>query len=211
MKTYALFVSILLITLSCSNKEDDSPMTANTEPTGVANNVTGCPDAYYQPWESSNYVLPYPVGTAYKTYLSHCTNSYHSEGEPDEFAIDFQMRIGTLITAARRGVVVHVVESGFDGEHPNNLVVVEHPDNTYAQYMHLTRDGAIREIGDTVEQGDSIGYSGATGLAGYPHLHFVVTEKQWEYPYKSIPYNFKNTTPNPRSLRQGTEYPALPY
>lgn len=78
------------------------------------------------------------------------------------------MRIGTLITAPRVSTVVHVEQSGEDYGFPNNLVVVDHDDGTFAHYMHLTRDGALVTEGARVLRGDSIGWSGATGLAGYP-------------------------------------------
>jgi murein DD-endopeptidase MepM/ murein hydrolase activator NlpD len=121
------------------------------------------------------------------------------------------MPIGTYITAARAGTVVHVEESGTDGHFPNNLVVIRHPDYTFAQYMHLTQNGALVNIGDEVKQGAIIGRSGSTGLAGYPHLHFIITRDDWQYPYTGIPFNFKNTRPNPRSLEMGTDYPAYSY
>ena len=190
---------------------------SNYQPRGTddgddaADREIGCPSGIYPDWQTSKYVLPYPIGASYRVNLSHCTSSYHAEGEPDEYAIDFAMGIGTLITAARGGTVVHVVESGLDGSFPNNIVVVRHANNSYGQYMHLTIDGAIVEVGDTVKQGDEIGYSGATGLAGYPHLHFIVTQGGWEYPYNGIPYNFKNTAPNPRSLESNMTYKADPY
>lgn len=107
--------------------------------------------------------------------------------------------------------MVYVEESGMDGNFPNNLVVVEHVDNTFAQYMHLTHMGALVEVGDIVNRGDSIGLSGSTGLAGYPHLHMVVTGGRWRFPYISLPFNFSNTTPNPTNLKTGEFYRAEAY
>ncbi|MGB5556001.1 MAG: M23 family metallopeptidase, partial [Flavobacteriaceae bacterium] len=103
-----------------------------------------------------------------------------------------------------------VEESGDDGGFPNNRVVIMHDDNTYAHYMHLTKNGALVHSGDEVVQGDSIGLSGNTGLAGFPHLHFVVTEKP-DYPYVSIPTTFSNTLSNQRSLAPSIPYPAYSY
>ncbi len=173
--------------------------------------ASGCPGVEYPDWKTSPYVLPYPVGKTYKVDLSNCSGSFHGEGKPDQFAIDFNMRIGTQITAARPGRVVYVQENGYDGAFPNNLVVVDHGDDTYAEYMHLTRNGAQVEPGDSVKQGDKIGLSGATGLAGYPHLHFVVVKGGWTWPYTSIPVTFKNTASNRRGLASGYEYKAFRY
>jgi murein DD-endopeptidase MepM/ murein hydrolase activator NlpD len=165
----------------------------------------------YPDWATSPYVLPYPVGITHQVDLSNCSASYHSRGQPDEMATDFDMDIGTAITASRAGTVVHVEERGVDYDFPNNRVVVDHGDGTFAQYMHLTLDGAEVEVDDVVEPGDTIGWSGATGLAGYPHLHFVVTANDWSWPYVSAPVTFSNTDPNPRGLRSFQPYTALPY
>lgn len=180
------------------------------DPAGPAP-LGGCPGADYPPWSSSPYVLPYPVGETFRTDLSHCGGSYHSEGLPDEFAMDFNMSIGTVITASRSGTVVLVEESGVDYGFPNNLVVVDHGDGTYAEYMHLTEDGALVDEGAVVAPGDTIGLSGATGLAGYPHLHMVVVEGDPSWPYESIPITFSNTSANPTGLLGNTAYEALPY
>ena len=120
------------------------------------------------------------------------------------------MNIGTEIRAARGGTVVYVEESGTGGGFPNNLVVVKHSDGTHAAYMHLTQDGAAVSVGFGVGQGALIGFSGNTGLAGYPHLHFVVVGENINYPYNSLPYNFRNTIDNPRGPVAGFVYEALP-
>ncbi len=41
-------------------------------------------------------------------------------------------------------------------------------------YWHLQKDGVLVNIGDTVKQGQLIGYSGNTGYTAFPHLHFQV-------------------------------------
>jgi murein DD-endopeptidase MepM/ murein hydrolase activator NlpD len=186
-------------------------LAACDDPQGPRNASTGCPGATYAEWSTSAYVLPYPVGSTFTVGLSNCSGSFHSAGQPDAFAVDFDMPIGSPITAARPGTVVHVVESGRDFDFPNNLVVVDHGDGTFAQYMHLTLGGADVAVGAPVDRGDALGRSGATGLAGYPHLHFVVTAGSWAYPYTSVPVNFRNTAPNPRGPAAGESYTAGAY
>ena len=174
-------------------------------PTGIAR---GCDGQTYPQLEDTPYVLPFPEGTSYTMNLGNCSTSFHGPGSPDRYGYDFVMDIGTPITASRAGEVVHVVESGMDGGFPNNLVVVRHEDDSYAQYMHLTKDGADVEVGETVRAGDRIGRSGNTGLAGYPHLHFIVTLGAWPYPYVSTPVSFSNASPRHLILRQGVRYTA---
>lgn len=172
--------------------------------------TVGCPDANYPEWETSDYVLPYQVGETYHVRLSNCSSSFHAEGRNDQFAFDFDMDEGTLITASRAGTVVFIEQDG-EGRELNNLVVVDHGDGTFGEYMHLQFEGALVEVGDVVEQGDAIGLSGVTGLAGYPHLHFIVVRDSWEWPYVGVPITFRNTAPNPQSLASETDYTALPY
>lgn len=208
MNFYSLWIALLtFMVFGCSKR--DPVREAPREPFNF--DLSLCADADYPDWSNSDYVLPYPVGKRYSVGLSNCGPVFHAEGTPDQFAIDFDIQIGTLITAVRGGQVVHIEESGMDGNFPNNLVVVNHGDGSFAQYMHLTLNGAIPEVGQNVKAGDSIGFSGSTGTAGYPHLHFVVTRSRWEYPYTSIPINFKNTSPNPKSLTTGEFYLAQPY
>jgi hypothetical protein len=196
-------VALLLTAAACSS----GPATPDLTDPDV-----GCASTSYPAWEASPYVLPYPVGESYQVDLSHCSGSYHSWGLPDAFAIDFAMNVGTHVTASRAGNVVHVEESGIDYAFPNNLVVIDHGDATFAVYMHLTENGALVEVGEAVEPGDTLGLSGVTGLAGYPHLHFVVIEDDWTaWPYVSTPTTFSNTSANPRSLQSGRRYVAQPY
>ena len=173
--------------------------------------VVGCDGQAYTPPESSPYVLPYPVRSAYRMGLGNCSSSFHSAGQPDRYAYDFDSPIGSPLTASREGTVVYVEESGQDGGYPNNLVVVEHSDDTFAHYMHLTQGGADVEVGDRVQQGDLVGRSGNTGAAGIPHLHFIVTTGGWRYPYDPVPVSFSNASPLVTVLRQGETYRAAPY
>ena len=193
--------------LSCTN--NDSTTGDNVGGITIAN---GCEGVTYPPWESSPHLLPFPVGKSYTIGLSNCSGEAHSEGEPDQFAIDIVMDIGTLVTASRKGTIMFVEESGDDYEELNNMVVLRDEDGYFLMYQHLTKDGAIVEEGDFVEEGDPIGYSGASGGASYAHLHFVASIfGEWMPPYTSYPITFRNTSPNPKSLIQGETYEALPY
>jgi murein DD-endopeptidase MepM/ murein hydrolase activator NlpD len=53
-----------------------------------------------------------------------------------------------------------------------NTVVVDHGYGLMTLYGHLSSIG-VKE-GDTVTRGQSVGLSGATGLAGGDHLHYSV-------------------------------------
>ena len=170
--------------------------------------LVGCDGQPYVEASASAYVLPFPGGEAHRMTLGNCSSSFHSADTPDRYAYDFDMTIGTPITAARAGRVVGVEERGADGGFPNNLVVIDHGDGTVAQYMHLTQGGADVAVGDTVEAGDLVGRGGNTGLAGTPHLHFIVTRGGWAWPYDPVPVSFRNAEPEHTVLREGQTYRA---
>jgi hypothetical protein len=123
---------------------------------------------------TSPYVLPFPVGETHETGLANCSSSYHSAGQPDQYAFDFDMPLGTPFTAARGGTVVLVVEDApKSGGSAGNYLIIDHHDGTYGLYHHSPNNGIEVEEDDEVEQGDVLGVTGRSGLAGYPHLHFM--------------------------------------
>jgi len=207
-----ILMLIGIVIYSCSQDDGVNNNSGGGGPV-VAN---GCEGVGYPNWASSPHKLPYPVGQSYSIGLSHCSGAEHSEGEPDQFAIDIDMDIGTLVTASRKGTIMYVEESGRDFEPLNNVVVLRDEDGYFLQYQNLTLNGALVEEGQFVNEGDPIGYSGASGNARYPHLHFVATNWDWvnpygTNPYQSLPITFSNTSENPKSLIQGKTYEALPY
>lgn len=90
------------------------------------------------------------------------------------------MPVGTSIYAARGGIATKVVETNTkncfkrDCIKYNNLIRINHPDGTFAEYAHLKHNGAAVNEGETIKKGQLIGYSGNTGYSDGPHLHFVV-------------------------------------
>jgi murein DD-endopeptidase MepM/ murein hydrolase activator NlpD len=121
--------------------------------------------------------------------------------------------MGSTITAAREGLVIHVEEGHSDhgaGTEYANVVIVQHEDGTYGRYVHLTQGGALVEIGQNVAQGDPIGLSGCSGDPGNPHLHFDVTKDCAQSNCHTIPVCFRNTQSHPAGLVTGEFYTAEP-
>lgn len=122
------------------------------------------------------YALPYPQGD--KHLLVQGYNSWFSH--KGRLGLDFKMKKGSPILAARNGVVLRVQESFTTGGVGKkyygkaNSVVIRHEDGTQALYGHLKQNGALVQPGDTVRQGQLIAYSGSTGYSAFPHLHFSV-------------------------------------
>tara|TARA_R110002096_G_scaffold82164_17_gene191159 strand:- start:37 stop:1248 length:1212 start_codon:yes stop_codon:yes gene_type:complete len=157
------------------------------------------------------YLLPFEHGT-----LQRMGQGYHGEishSEPGkEYAIDFPMPIGTPIAAARSGVVTQVKENSDTGgasksyEDDGNQIVIMHDDGSFAEYVHLKQDGAIVELGDNVNAGDTIAHSGNTGRSTGPHLHFSVGIPTAKGKRKTIPTRFLNHRNQAVDLVPGAHY-----
>ena len=122
------------------------------------------------------YALPYEEGKSYRLVQGYFGPFSHKE----RAALDFKMKRGSKITAAREGVVVRVKEDGDRGgwnrkyRSDGNNIVIQHADGSRAGYWHIKHDGALVNVGDTVKKGQPIAISGKTGFAIVPHLHFLV-------------------------------------
>jgi len=124
------------------------------------------------------YRLPYESGTSHRV-----TQGYHGrlthQGQ-EQYAVDFAMREGTPVCAARDGVVVDLKESSKSGgprksyRKLSNYVSIAHADGTIGEYHHLQHNGVLVEIGQRVTAGTVIALSGNTGYSTRPHLHFGV-------------------------------------
>ncbi|MBG1232672.1 M23 family metallopeptidase [Aestuariivirga litoralis] len=84
--------------------------------------------------------------------------------------VDFGAPSGTPIRAAGDGTIDRVGrENGY-----GNTIIISHNKNLETLYAHMSRFAAGIRDGVHVNQGQVIGYVGATGRATGPHLHFEV-------------------------------------
>lgn len=200
---------VLAFGMACSawacNKEQTPTGPTDAE---LAAQCTGYPDQ-----ATSLYILPYPVGTAYAVIQGNCSRGpTHVPGGVYQYSYDFSMNIATPIFAARDGVVEGTDERWTDFNGPMaqaNYVWIRHEDGTMARYWHLTRNGALVEVGQRVKAGDLIALSGATALDSAPHLHFDIT-LCGPITCRSRPVVFRNTRPHPNGLQVRQFYIAEP-
>lgn len=133
-----------------------------------------------KPDSSYIYYLPFAKGSRF--FLIQAYNSKMSHTK--ELSLDFKMKKGSKICAARNGVVVALKDDSDVGGLKDNYlsdgnhIIIRHKDGSQAMYWHLEKDGVVIAVGDTVRQGQHIGYSGNTGYSAFPHLHFQVYTKQ---------------------------------
>ncbi|MYD65568.1 MAG: M23 family metallopeptidase, partial [Chloroflexi bacterium] len=91
-------------------------------------------------------------------------------GPSHPLGIDIGMPTGSPVWAAAAGQVTFV------GGHPccsyGYYVIIRHDQTFTTRYGHFSRFAV--KLGQHVEQGDLIGYSGSTGASTGPHLHFEI-------------------------------------
>ncbi len=126
--------------------------------------------------EGYAYELPFAKAASYKVAQGYNGSFSHQQKN----ALDFDMPIGAEIHAVRDGIVTKVVEKNNQNcgtkecKQYNNLIIIYHRDGTFAEYTHLKQNGASVAKGDTVKQGQLIGYSGNTGWSTGAHLHLEI-------------------------------------
>ena len=138
------------------------------------------------------YDLPFQSGKTYNLFQGYNGKMTHK----NENSLDFTMKIGTEILAAREGTVVQVVQKNSrncpdkDCMKINNYVTIMHPDGSFASYVHIKYNGAKVNLGDKVNRGDIIALSGNVGYSLGPHLHFVCFKPGFDK-VSTIPTKFK--------------------
>ena len=102
--------------------------------------------------------------------------------------IDLRAERGTPVHAAAAGRVIFARRSGGKG----NTIAIDHGNGVKTVYAHLQT--MLVRIGQSVEAGQLIAKSGATGRVTAPHLHFEV----WSNGHHTDPLTA--LPPSPRSL-----------
>jgi murein DD-endopeptidase MepM/ murein hydrolase activator NlpD len=110
--------------------------------------------------------------------------------------VDFAAPYGAPVRATGDGIVT-VVGRGDPGY--GNLIELRHASGIRTRYGHLSAFAPHLRVGERVQQGETIGYVGSTGLSTGPHLHY-------EFLVNGRPANPRRKdmgagTPVPKNLR----------
>lgn len=165
-----------------------------------------------KPDDSVVYELPYSPGDRFKVTQGY--NGKFSHKGSNQYAIDWQMPEGTIVCAARGGLVVRAKDDSdrggpsMDFDRYNNYVLIRHDDGTLGHYCHLEQGGILVRVGQRVEAGDPIAHSGNTGFSSGPHLHFCVFKTKNGRERISIPVKFQTATEPAITLVSGRSYRA---
>ncbi|HEY5338078.1 MAG TPA: M23 family metallopeptidase [Rhizomicrobium sp.] len=84
--------------------------------------------------------------------------------------IDFAVPTGTPVMAAGSGVIK---QEGWSNGY-GNFMLIDHQNGYSTAYGHLSRFAAGTHVGSHVHQSQVVAFSGMTGMATGPHLHYEI-------------------------------------
>jgi len=142
--------------------------------------------------------LPFTIDKEYKIIQGNNTNYTHNS-DWSRYALDFNLKTNDTICSATSGFVVGVVDRYKLGgksdkwkPYGNYVTVYEPKSGLFTQYVHLTKNGSLVQLGDKVISGEPIALSGNTGQTDIEHLHFsCLIPINNNDGLKSIPFEFK--------------------
>ncbi len=124
-------------------------------------------DGTMKPVFGADFICPVDDGTITADYCN-----FTDIGAEQHSGIDYYGEIGDNVYAAADGTVANVVTEYENGVGDGINITIDHGNRISTYYAHL--DSVAVKKGDTVSQGDIIGYVGSTGWSTGPHLHFGV-------------------------------------
>lgn len=158
--------------------------------------------------ENYLYSLPFSNGKTHLIFQGYNGKFSHQK----DAALDFDLKIGDQVYAAREGTVVLTEDSNLQGcptiscAKFNNKILIMHSDGTFADYAHLKYKGVAVKKGDKIRKGQLIGYSGNTGFSSGPHLHFAVFINRIDGSRTFIKTKFKTSQGDGILLEEGKSY-----
>jgi len=114
------------------------------------------------------FVTPLPGYTRISCYYGPRTHPVTGQANSFHRGIDIPAPKGTKIRASNGGTILKAEFNVAYG----NYIVINHGGNKATLYGHMTHFNVKK--GDTVAQGDVIGFVGSTGYSTGPHLHFEI-------------------------------------
>ncbi len=143
-------------------------------------------------WPIANPTITQGFGIT--SFAANGSYGYDAAGNPNPHrGIDFQASVGTPLLAAASGTVRDAVDMD---KTPGcysygKWVLIDHENGLSTLYAHLSVFNV--NPGDSVTAGQIIGYSGQTGYATGPHLHFSVFDRE---AVKVSPFSWSNGCKN---------------
>jgi murein DD-endopeptidase MepM/ murein hydrolase activator NlpD len=150
--------------------------------------ATGAAFTYQMPFSA---YADWTISQGYRGRASH-------EDALNEYAVDFDIAMGTPVLAARTGSVMEVIDEFPDTGRARksdleqaNIIRILHEDGTMAVYGHLLQGSALVTPGQWLVNGTVIAQSGNSGFSNGPHLHFAV-QRNTGMQLESIPFRMQS-------------------
>ena len=134
--------------------------------------------------DGKKFAIGEPVSTNISSKFGARTDPVNGTQNEIHKGIDIVGTEGTTpVIAAMSGTVVSSAEGGTGscvngniecGGGYGNYIIIQHTDGNYTLYAHMATNSVTVKEGDTVKQGQVIGYVGSTGKSTGGHLHFEV-------------------------------------
>jgi murein DD-endopeptidase MepM/ murein hydrolase activator NlpD len=131
-----------------------------TAPNSVATNAAGEPQ--WKVFGTGTYIWP---------VNGRCLTQFYNGFHP---AIDVSSSEGSPVYASDTGTVTYASFAAGTYYDYGNLIVLNHGNGFETFYAHLSSIGVFP--GQTVTQGELIGFTGNTGRSSGPHIHFEIRD-----------------------------------
>lgn len=100
-----------------------------------------------------------------------------------------------VVVSAKEGTNGSCVTGNIEcGNGYGNYVILEHSDGNYTLYAHMATNSIQVKEGESVKQGQVLGYVGSTGKSTGSHLHFEVRVKGNDNNSSQDPLNYINSS-----------------
>jgi murein DD-endopeptidase MepM/ murein hydrolase activator NlpD len=123
------------------------------------------------PWTGTRFLLPVDPSFPTSAQFGDVRHYRYADGTTAQdyhTGVDFAVPVGTPVRAPAPGKVVLAADRMLTG----TTLVLEHAPGVYSVYFHLSR--ALVTVGRSVQAGDRLALSGASGLVTGPHLHWEI-------------------------------------
>ena len=143
---------------------------------------------YHYVYESQRYAYDLVVMLDGKTYKDNTirNENYYAYGK--EVIVPAGGKVVKVVNHLRDNIPGEMEESQPAG----NYVVLQHANQEYSLLAHFKQHSIMVKEGDSVKQGDLIGYCGNSGNSSEPHIHFQVMDSPDYMNCRSIRIRFNN-------------------
>lgn len=158
---------------------------------------------YHYPYEQQRYAYDLIIVKEEKSYkdTSLLNENYYAFGA--EVVAPYKGKVVTVVDGIKDNLPGEMNEQQPAG----NYIVIAHPNDEFSMIAHFKMNSIVVKPGDTVKEGQLLGYCGNSGNSSEAHIHFQVMDGADFNKAKSIRIMFQNDV----EPIQGDVVGALPF